>query len=228
MRLVAGDTYREKVATSMPVLHRREDGSGFYIRARFGDSMVTYQLSPEGERWLCARNYKGGEAIDGEVFDYLRDRGVIYTEGGGPGQIDFDLESGALVAPRKDTWVKHPEFGVGTIIEDLGKGRCRVAFLKDAGPDARDVATSELRRPTSLEVAREQTLAWRRQESARTREAKSKRSVPPAHVSDVAAVPLVPVDPTGAPTARRRPTGCLALLAMLAPMLFMCALVLKE
>jgi len=212
----------------MPILHRREDGTGFYIRARFGDSMVTYQLSPEGERWLRVRNFSDGATIDEEMLDYLRNRGAIYTEGSGPGQIDFDLESGVLVAPRKDTWVKHPEFGVGNIIEDLGKGRCRVAFLKDAGSDTRDVATSELRRPTSLEVAREQTLAWRRQENARTREAKSERSVPPPQVREVPVVPRALIDPPGVPTAHRSPTGCLALLAMLVPLLFIGALALKQ
>ena len=36
----------------MPVLHRREDGSGFYVRARLAGSWITWQVTGEGEQWL--------------------------------------------------------------------------------------------------------------------------------------------------------------------------------
>ena len=135
--------------------------------ARFGDSIVTYQLSPDGERWLKVKGYRDGASIDGDTIDYLRNRGALYTEGSGPGHIEFDLASGALIAPLRGTWVKHSSLGIGRIVGALAGARCRVAFLKDAANVTRDVPTAELQRPKDLEVARERELAWRREEQAR-------------------------------------------------------------
>jgi len=201
-------------ATSMPILHEREDGSGFYIRARFGDSIVTYQVSPEGERWLRARDYRNGATIDGEVLDYLRDQGAVYTEGSGPGHIGFDLDSGTLVAPQSQVWVKHLQFGIGQITEDLGTGRCRVIFLKDAAGDPRDVAAHDLRRPTALEVAREKELAWRQREAARRRETIPERSVRPMVPKPSAAAHGTPAEPSPPTVRPGSGFGCLSRLAV--------------
>jgi len=106
------------------VLHRREDASGFYVRARLAGSWITWQVTGEGEQWLRKSGFGDGDSIDLELLDMMHDKGWLYTGGSGPGVA---LESGRLSFLQVGEGVKHQEFGIGQIKEILKDGTAALA-----------------------------------------------------------------------------------------------------
>lgn len=142
----------------MPVLHRREDGSGFYIRARVAGNWITWQVTIEGEAWLEETGFNDRDSVDLELVEMLRDKGWLYTAGTGPGTA---LEAGRPSFIRVGEGVKHPEFGIGEVREVLTDGACRIVFYREY-PNTRDVPTGELSAVRSIELARERSAAYAR------------------------------------------------------------------
>ncbi len=74
----------------MPRLHQRKDGDGYYVRAALpGTSNInTWQINPEGLRFLRSRGYEGdGVQFPDPILKELIDRGYVYTRGSGIGVI---------------------------------------------------------------------------------------------------------------------------------------------
>jgi hypothetical protein len=73
----------------MPTINRYASKEGLYIRSARSGRISTFQVSPEGERTLLSWGCYPGHDISVEALDYLIDNGLVYTHGGGPGQIDM-------------------------------------------------------------------------------------------------------------------------------------------
>src|SRR5438270_438164 len=107
----------------MPVLHRRDDNSGFYLRGRIDGSWITWQVTREGEQWLKKSGFADGESLDRELLEMFLDKGWLYTGGSGAG-VALDAARPSFI--RVGEGVKHPLFGIGEIKELLKDGTCRV------------------------------------------------------------------------------------------------------
>jgi len=147
----------------MPVLHRREDGSGLYVRARLAGNWITWQVTSEGEQWLQKSGFGDGDSIDLELLEMLQDKRWLYTGGSGAG---IALESGRPSFLQVGEGVKHHEYGIGQIKEILKDGNCRVGFYREY-PETREVRADELSAARSIELARERSAAYERSEQAK-------------------------------------------------------------
>lgn len=69
----------------MPVLHRYEDGSGYYIRAKPPglNTPITYQVHNSARSFFADLGYRDGDSVPWEVIQPLRAIGHIYTNGQG-------------------------------------------------------------------------------------------------------------------------------------------------
>lgn len=74
----------------MPVLHQHKDGSGYFVRAALPGTtqIITWQISPEGLRFLRSKGYKGEKfEFNRTLLEELINRGYAYTHGSGIGPI---------------------------------------------------------------------------------------------------------------------------------------------
>ena len=71
--------------SSMPVLHRHEDESGYYFRAKPSglNTPITYQVHDSARSFFCDLGYRDGDSVPWEVIQPLRAIGHIYTNGQG-------------------------------------------------------------------------------------------------------------------------------------------------
>ena len=146
----------------MPILHRREDHSGFYLRGRIQGSWITWQLTKQGEKWLTKTGFRDGDTIDLELLETLVGKGWAFTAGTGPGSA-----SGGDYRPNFITvgeGVKHAKYGIGEIKEIFDSKSCRVTFFREY-PDMRIVQVSDLTAPRSVDLARERSFAYNRARS---------------------------------------------------------------
>jgi len=69
----------------MPVLHRYEDGSGYYIRAKPSgvSTPITYQIHNSVQSFFSDLGYSDGDSVPWGVIQPLRTIGHIYTNGQG-------------------------------------------------------------------------------------------------------------------------------------------------
>lgn len=67
----------------MPVLNKYQNGSGYYIRARVEDGVITYQTTPKSDRLFNELGLTDGSSISWEMLRDLDERGDIYTGGSG-------------------------------------------------------------------------------------------------------------------------------------------------
>ncbi|WP_165248044.1 sugar porter family MFS transporter [Paludisphaera soli] len=72
----------------MPTVNEYKDSDGFYIRSAKGGSISTYQVTSEGQELLRSQGVSDGHSISHAKLDMLARRGLVYTNGGGAGQID--------------------------------------------------------------------------------------------------------------------------------------------
>ena len=142
----------------MPVLHRREDESGFYVRGRVAGAWITWQVTIEGEAWLEENRFDDGDPFDLDLVEMFQVKGWLYTGGSGPGRA-FDNWQPTFL--RVGEGVQHQEFGIGQIRELLKDGICRVVFFREY-PQTRDVLTTQLTAPRSIDLARERSAAFTR------------------------------------------------------------------
>lgn len=71
----------------MPVVHRYVDGQGYYIKGNIKGKITTYQVTPEGVAYLRKNGLNDHSDISPRRLQYMRDRRMVYTGGGGPGDI---------------------------------------------------------------------------------------------------------------------------------------------
>jgi len=147
----------------VPVLHRRENESGFYVRGRVAGAWVTWQVTIEGEAWLEENRFDDGDSFDLDLVEMFQVKGWLYTGGSGPGRAFQNWQPTFL---RVGEGVQHQEFGIGQIRELLKDGRCRVVFFREY-PQTRDVLSSELTAPRSIDLARERSAAFTRAAQAK-------------------------------------------------------------
>lgn len=72
----------------MPVVHGYVNQAGHYIKANQGGSMVTYQVTSDGEKYLRKRGKGDGSRVSPREVKKMRRRGWIYTRESGPGDVD--------------------------------------------------------------------------------------------------------------------------------------------
>lgn len=72
----------------MPKVHRYVNGSGHYIKNSFEGIIVTYQVTPKGEKHLKKKRIGNGATITTEKLLWMKDRGYVTTGGSGPGEIE--------------------------------------------------------------------------------------------------------------------------------------------
>lgn len=82
----------------MPVLNKYQDGSGYYIRARVEDGVITYQTTPKSDRLFNELGLTDGSSISWGMLRDLDERGDIYTGGSGAdfsnnGDMSLDLSA---------------------------------------------------------------------------------------------------------------------------------------
>lgn len=70
----------------MPRAHKYKNKEGYYIKARHGSAMVTYQLSADGVRSLGLTGRT--KQVDPATLARLVETGEAYTHGNGPGVAD--------------------------------------------------------------------------------------------------------------------------------------------
>lgn len=67
----------------MPVVNKYQDTSGYYIRARVEDGVITYQTTPKADRLFDELGLTDGSSISWGMLRDLDERGDIYTGGSG-------------------------------------------------------------------------------------------------------------------------------------------------
>jgi hypothetical protein len=72
----------------MPVIHRYTDGRGHYIKTSFAKTMVTYQVTADGEHYLKRRGKRDGSRLSRPELQEMLRKGYIYTHGTGPGDVE--------------------------------------------------------------------------------------------------------------------------------------------
>lgn len=72
----------------MPVLHEYRSKRGMYVKARHGNSMVTYQLAPAAAEELRRRGLGEGSQVSPDALHSLVAAGLAYTHGSGAGVVD--------------------------------------------------------------------------------------------------------------------------------------------
>jgi len=192
----------------MPVLHRREDDSGFYLRGRIHGSWVTWQVTLEGEQWLLTSGFVDGETIDLDLLEMFIDKDWVYTAGTGPGIAGGESRPSFI---KIGEGVKHLVFGIGEIKEVLNDGTCRVLFFREY-PDTRIVPMGELTTVRSLELARERSAAYERAQRLKmSPKPKTIGSAPGGSAEQEGRSGTSPASPVSAHVSRS--SGCLSLLA---------------
>lgn len=96
----------------MPKINQYKDGRGYYIRSKFDDVMVTYQVSPKGEEYLRKKRLGAGSVIKVNDLIWMQKKGYVYTHGSGPSEVDTPLWTKPSQPPRpKRTqfWPKPPK-----------------------------------------------------------------------------------------------------------------------
>ena len=71
----------------MPIVHRYVDGRGHYIKSSIKGSIVTYQVTAQGENYLRRNNQGNHSDISPRQLQYMIKRCMVYTGGAGPGTI---------------------------------------------------------------------------------------------------------------------------------------------
>lgn len=88
----------------MPKVNRYKNKDGLYIRAAQGGQISTYQVTKGGEEDLRRAGYGRGGEISPAKLKELRDQGLIYTRGNGPGALESIVPSQAAPrTPYRDT-----------------------------------------------------------------------------------------------------------------------------
>jgi hypothetical protein len=72
----------------MPVLHEYAGKRGLYIKARHGNSLVTYQLTGAAAAELKRRGMREGSQLSHDELFRLVSTGSAYTHGSGAGEVD--------------------------------------------------------------------------------------------------------------------------------------------
>ena len=72
----------------MPVLHEYHNKRGMYVKARYGNRMVTYQLAPAAAAELRRRGMGEGSQLTPDVLHSMVAAGLAYTHGSGAGVVD--------------------------------------------------------------------------------------------------------------------------------------------
>jgi hypothetical protein len=72
----------------MPIIHRYVESNGYYIKSSFKGTIVTYQVTKEGEDYLQSHELDDGDEISAQALLWMQKQGYIYTGGSGPGQIE--------------------------------------------------------------------------------------------------------------------------------------------
>jgi hypothetical protein len=141
----------------MAVVHRRVDGSGFFLRGRIQGNWITWQLNRDGQQWLRKHGFGDGDTIDMELLEMFVDKNWAYTAGTGAGVgADGDFRPSFI---RVGEGVKHEVFGVGEIRELLPNDQSRATFFREY-PNTRSVPNGELSPAKSIELARERSIAY--------------------------------------------------------------------
>ena len=74
----------------MPKIHEYVNGRGLYIKARHKGKITTYQVSLQGEQVIRNRGLMPGSIINSSDLLDLINRGLIYTNNSGPGELHGD------------------------------------------------------------------------------------------------------------------------------------------
>jgi hypothetical protein len=93
----------------MPKVNKYKNKDGIYIRAAQGGQITTYQVTKEGEEAI--RRTGNGENISPSLLQCLKEQGLVYTGGTGPGVISSDPEPVAVPAPRRKEIASPPGSG---------------------------------------------------------------------------------------------------------------------
>ena len=72
----------------MPVLRRKIGSKSYYIRSRAGGKMTTYQVTATGIDRLRSMGFENGSKISHDLVVALFNKGLLYTGGTGPGDVD--------------------------------------------------------------------------------------------------------------------------------------------
>jgi hypothetical protein len=80
----------------MPVLHRYRDKPGYYVLTSINKTIVTFQLTPNGEEKLLSEGIRDEQKFGrGLLLDLYRS-GDAYTQGTGPGKEIEKIDSRQL------------------------------------------------------------------------------------------------------------------------------------
>ena len=80
----------------MPRLHKYRNRNACYVLTAIGGKVITYQLTPEGEKKLAAARIGAGERFERAILLDLYRSGDAYTGGSGTddplaGQMEMDF-----------------------------------------------------------------------------------------------------------------------------------------
>ena len=85
----------------MPVLHKYIDRNAFYVRTLIKNAIVTFQLTPEGEKRLGNAGIREGDQFRRRLLISLIIAGQAFTGGTGPGVLGIPAQ-GQLELDLKD------------------------------------------------------------------------------------------------------------------------------
>ncbi|MGB9006127.1 MAG: hypothetical protein WCB96_10420 [Candidatus Aminicenantales bacterium] len=72
----------------MPILHRYQDKSGWFVRTSIENLIITFQLTAAGARRLLEAGIKDGSKFRRAILFELSRSGDAFTHGTGPGRIE--------------------------------------------------------------------------------------------------------------------------------------------
>jgi hypothetical protein len=78
----------------MPVLHEYTDKTGYYVLTSINGSIITFQLTPEGQEKLKKAGIEPDKMFERALLLDLVRSGDAYTGGSGPGKIDTEHDKG--------------------------------------------------------------------------------------------------------------------------------------
>lgn len=86
----------------MPVIHKYTDRKGHYVLTSIKGSIITFQLSRQGEAKLIDAGVENSQTFGRALLLDLIRSGDAYTQGSGPGKIDTDYDERQMEFDFKD------------------------------------------------------------------------------------------------------------------------------